>query len=147
MQGIRRFGTTVLAAGLVIVTVLGSGCGRVERRRAVADPASQRVTQTGAVVGFEGRYGSHVWLGIPYARPPVGNLHWRAPQPSDPWSGAREALKSPSPCVQFASRIGGVAGAPPDTPVGNEDCLYLNLYAPRFSPAEARCRREANDFR
>src|SRR5262249_6275719 len=41
------------------------------------DPASRRTTPSGEVVGFVGRYGSHVWRGLPYAAPPVGDLRWR----------------------------------------------------------------------
>src|SRR5262249_49756684 len=90
----------------------------------------------GDVVGFVGSYGSHVWLGIPYAKPPVGALRWRAPQPPGAWTGTREALAFGSACTQFASPLGGVDGARPGTPVGSEDCLYLNVYAPRVAAAD-----------
>ena len=69
---------------------------------------SRRTTASGTVVGFVGEYGSHVWLGIPYAAPPVGALRWRAPQPPQPWTGTREALAFGSPCTQYASPFGGV---------------------------------------
>ena len=97
----------------------------------VADPASRRSTQSGEVQGFVGRYGSYVWLGIPYAAPPVGDLRWRAPTPPAAWSGVRDALQFGAPCVQYASPLGGIQSAPANTPVGDEDCLTVNVYAPK----------------
>jgi len=123
-----------LLAGLVLLVAAG-GCARPPAERPVADPASQRTTRAGAVAGFVARYGSHAWLGIPYARPPVGALRWRAPEPPEPWTGTRAALALGAPCTQYASRLGGVATARPDTPVGSEDCLYLNVWAPRSAEA------------
>jgi para-nitrobenzyl esterase len=120
---------------LVTVALCVPGCSRSEPQRPVPDVASRRVTRSGAVVGLVSRYGSHAWLGIPYAKPPVGALRWRAPQPPEPWTGTREALTLGSPCTQFASPFGGVNSAPAGTPVGSEDCLYLNVYAPRVGAA------------
>jgi para-nitrobenzyl esterase len=115
--------------GLMIVCAACRGRHRPETR--TADPASRRATSSGDVVGFTGRYGSFVWLGLPYAAPPVGELRWRAPVPPAAWSGVREALAPGAPCVQYASPLGGIQTAAPDTPVGDEDCLTLNVYAPR----------------
>ena len=33
------------------------------------------------------------YRGIPYAKPPVGDLRWRPPQPVDPWQGVRAATE------------------------------------------------------
>jgi para-nitrobenzyl esterase len=95
------------------------------------DPTSRRSTPSGEVVGFVGTYGSWVWPGLPYAAPPVGERRWRAPDLPAAWAGVREAVRPGHPCVQYASPLGGVEGAPVDTPVGDEDCLTLNVYAPR----------------
>lgn len=98
------------------------------------DPETRRDLPAGAVVGFTGRYGAHVWRGLPYAEAPSGALRWRAPRPLAPWSGVREAL-APAPfCVQLPSVFGGVEARDGDTPVGQEDCLYLNVFAPPFPP-------------
>jgi para-nitrobenzyl esterase len=100
-----------------------------------ADVTSRRTTDSGDVVGFTGRYGSHVWRGIPYAAPPIGELRWRAPQPPEDWDGVREALSTGNACPQFASVY---AGAPRGEKgvIGDEDCLYLDVYAPRAEPGE-----------
>jgi len=63
---------------------------------------------------------------VPYAAPPVGKLRWKPPAPVAPWRPAvRDATKPPSPCLQFAGY-----GIPSQTPLGREDCLYLNVYRP-----------------
>ncbi|MFI5396931.1 MAG: carboxylesterase/lipase family protein [Candidatus Binatia bacterium] len=135
MPRLRAVVTSLLATLIVVVSVCASGCARSESEPRVPDPTSRRVTRSGEVLGFQGRYGSHAWLGIPYAKPPVGVLRWRAPQPPDVWTGKREALNFGSPCTQFASPIGGVKG-PVGTPVGSEDCLYLNVYAPQLAATD-----------
>ena len=121
---------------VVCLVAIGAvtGCARPQPERAVSDPSSHRVMPSGEVVGLQGHYGNHAWLGIPYAKPPVGALRWRAPQPAEAWTGTRETLAFGSPCTQFASPIGGIDKARAGEPVGSEDCLYLNVYAPRFTP-------------
>jgi para-nitrobenzyl esterase len=115
-----------LAALMVIIIVIWVfGPWRNEKR--TADPTSRRMTNSGAVVGFQERYGGHAWFGIPFARPPVGSLRWRAPQPPESWAGTREALDFGPACTQFGGLTGNGA------PEGGEDCLYLNVYAPRFT--------------
>jgi len=99
------------------------------------DPATQRSTPSGDIIGGDGRYGSSAWLGIPYAKPPVGELRWRAPQPAEPWSGVRQALIFGAPCPQYVSLFGGVEGKP-GTQVGSEDCLTLNIWTPRFESGQ-----------
>jgi len=98
----------------------------------VPDPAADRTTQSGAVGGFEARYGGHAWLGIPYAKPPVGALRWHAPQPPEAWTGTRPALAFGSPCTQIASPFGGIENVKAGAVAGSEDCLYLNLWSPSF---------------
>ena len=75
----------------------------------------------GALRGSE-RDGVRTFLGVPYAEPPVGELRFRAPRPVPPWSGVREATdwapRAPQP--ELTGRRF----------TGDEDCLYLNVYAP-----------------
>ena len=109
----------------------------------VADPSSARTLPSGGnVVGYAGRYGSHVWLGIPYAQPPVGERRWRAPEAPTAWSGTREALAFGNHCPQFASPFAGVSDVPAGAMTGAEDCLFLNVYAPRLDrDAVAKAKR------
>ncbi|MBI4517675.1 MAG: carboxylesterase family protein [Deltaproteobacteria bacterium] len=123
-----------VAVSLLLSCALALGaCKRGDTETRPPDPATRRLTRSGEVIGFQGQYGSHVWLGLPFAQPPVGERRWRAPAPPQSWTGSREAVQYGSSCPQFASTFGGVSGARPGTPVGSEDCLYLNVYAPRFS--------------
>ncbi|HEM46265.1 MAG TPA: carboxylesterase, partial [Alphaproteobacteria bacterium] len=98
----------------------------------IADVSSERLTTFGSVVGFAGAEETHAWLGIPYARPPVGDLRWRPPTRPEPWTDTFDALAFGPPCVQLASGLPGLAGSPAGSVTGSEDCLYLNVWAPRY---------------
>jgi para-nitrobenzyl esterase len=125
----------VCALGIVASLLVVVACGRKPvEPPPTADAASKRVVNTGEVVGSVGAYDNHVWRGLPFAKAPTGDLRWSAPRPPEPWTGTREALASGSACPQFASLIGGV-DAEPGSVIGSEDCLYLNVFAPRFEPA------------
>ena len=94
-------------------------------------PASLRHLPVGDVVGVDGRYGGFAWRGIPYARPPVGELRFRAPQSAANWSGTLDARRFGSPCPQYASSTNTDAPYSKGDVVGSEDCLFLNVYAPK----------------
>lgn len=125
----RVVGCLVVLLGVVLVTA----CER-EPEAPSPDPTSERSLSGGQVVGFLGDHGSHVWLGLPYAAPPVHERRWRAPRPSTGWSGVRSALETGHPCPQLASSLGGIEDVDPGEPAGHEDCLYLNVYAPARRP-------------
>uniref|UniRef100_A0A665VAW4 Carboxylic ester hydrolase n=1 Tax=Echeneis naucrates TaxID=173247 RepID=A0A665VAW4_ECHNA len=73
------------------------------------------------------------YLGIPFARPPVGPLRLAAPQDVEPWEGERDGTQQPPMCIQDpeivvnVSRTMSIDYTPPEL---SEDCLYLNLYTP-----------------
>jgi para-nitrobenzyl esterase len=79
---------------------------------------------------IEGMYDTHtqlqIYLGIPFAKPPVGNLRWKAPQPPENWKGVLNTKAfGPRPVQTLVfgdmnSRSSGVS----------EDCLYLNVWTP-----------------
>ena len=85
------------------------------------DVATTRALVQGPVVGYVGSHGSHAWRGIPFAKPPQGELRWRAPRPPAPWIGTREALAQSAACPQFASPFGGANGEKAGAPTGSED--------------------------
>ncbi|QZO01061.1 carboxylesterase family protein [Chenggangzhangella methanolivorans] len=65
------------------------------------------------------------FYGIPYAKPPVGKLRWKPPVEADAWKTTLDAVSFGPQCLQVTT-LGPFAG-PQNT---NEDCLYLNVYAP-----------------
>jgi para-nitrobenzyl esterase len=125
-------------AAVLVSLALITGCGSRATERPTPDQSLRRTTASGEVVGFVGRYGSATWLGIPYAAPPVGALRWRAPEPPPRWDGVRETLAAGSPCVQYAGPFGGITDVRRLEPAGSEDCLFLNVYAPRSATPASR---------
>ncbi|MEB2312441.1 MAG: carboxylesterase family protein [Sorangiineae bacterium] len=88
-----------------------------------AGAASRIMTEAGSIVGrLEGT--TRVFLGIPYAEPPVGDLRFRPPRPHPAWQRERYAVQRAPPCAQrqpfVASYFKGT----------EEDCLTLNVWSP-----------------
>jgi para-nitrobenzyl esterase len=67
--------------------------------------------------------GVNIFLGIPYAAPPVDKLRWQPPQPVKRWKDTLDATHFANTCPQV-TELGAFAG-PSST---NEDCLYLNVF-------------------
>jgi para-nitrobenzyl esterase len=92
--------------------------------------ASENAAQTGIVVALrtgsvEGKWvgATREFLGIPYAEPPIGDLRFAPPQPVAAWSPIRAAIAYGPACPQPAGQLSS------PTP-SNENCLYMNVYAP-----------------
>ena len=59
-----------------------------------ADSKLVRVTISGQIKGMaDDTTGTLVWKGVPFAKPPVGELRWRAPQDPERWTGIKETIK------------------------------------------------------
>ena len=89
--------------------------------------AVQTNIENGVIEGnYDTKTGIQTYFGIPFAKPPVGDLRWKTPQPLDNWTGVKETKKfGPRPVqpVVFGdmnSRSNGLS----------EDCLYLNVWTP-----------------
>lgn len=65
----------------------------------------------------------NAWYGIPFAKPPVGNLRFQRPVPASPWNGVLQTTEQPNSCLQEQSFVAHLHIS--------EDCLYLNVVAPR----------------
>lgn len=83
------------------------------------------------------------FMGIPFARPPVGELRWEAPQPTIPWTGVRDATRPGPACTQVPAGLGVFLGPMAKTygstyteppPQSSEDCLYLNVWTREWPP-------------
>jgi para-nitrobenzyl esterase len=79
------------------------------------------VTENGRLQGVVGTQMVQ-YLGIPYAAPPVGLLRWTPPQGFGRWKGIFQATQPGSECPQVDQAGTSV--------VGDENCLFLNVYAP-----------------
>jgi para-nitrobenzyl esterase len=90
-------------------------------------------TPAASVIGFAEDNGTHAWMGIPYAKPPTGALRWREPQTPDAWSVTYPALAKCQVCPQYADLLADAPSQLFGRPIGSEDCLYLNVWAPAFS--------------
>jgi para-nitrobenzyl esterase len=87
--------------------------------------ALQKKTENGSIEGIQdSKTGVKMYLGIPYAKPPVGDLRWKAPQPADNWLGVKETKKFGHRPVQI--NVWGDMDYRSDTT--SEDCLYLNVW-------------------
>ena len=140
-----------LIAFLALIALLAQillGLGRPYKRRPAVTVSGGMTgvvdTRSGKVQGVKTGDGAvEVFTGIPYAKPPVGQLRWRAPEDPESWSGVRT-------CVQFApmsmqprnseiynslSQIVGfhdyaVSLRDNFRDAVSEDSLYLNLWRP-----------------
>lgn len=87
----------------------------------------QATVENGVIEGnYDTKTGIQTYFGVPFAKPPVGELRWKAPQPADNWKGVKQTKQfsaRPMQTVVFGdmnSRSNGVS----------EDCLYLNVWTP-----------------
>ena len=87
--------------------------------------AVQTTIQNGIIEGnYDTKTGMQFYLGIPFAKPPVGELRWKAPQQPDNWKGVKTTRHFAPRAIQgiiygdMGSRSDGLS----------EDCLYLNVW-------------------
>ena len=119
---------------LVCTTALGEESAAAES----VSPTKRQIAQ-GILTGVVQENGSYAWLSIPFSKPPVGELRWKAPRPPVPWERIFKADQECLSCVQFVSTLTrGVADPDGDGLVGSEDCLYLKVFAPSGTTAKDR---------
>ena len=93
-----------------------------------ATPVIATIT-SGQIRGEQLANGTVAFRGIPYARPPVGALRWKAPEPIDPWTNVRDAVVAGPPCLQAP-----LGWNNKDAIRSREDCLYLDVRTPAMTP-------------
>lgn len=74
----------------------------------------------------------NAYLGLPFAKPPIGALRFRAPESIEAWQSPVSATALPNVCMQAGTGLDV-----PESSVFSEDCLYLNIFTPAQSSAEA----------
>jgi hypothetical protein len=123
---LKRFEWGSLSIILAFSFVFFSGCSSSDNTKYVYLPEET----TGAIVGTAFRCIDEVGenmlacRGIPYAESPVEDLRFAPPEPAN-LSGIIDATKFGSECPQWSG----------DNPMGNEDCLTLNIFVPK-DPSE-----------
>jgi para-nitrobenzyl esterase len=119
--------------GLAVVVTVGCGSDRESDfvdagPTADAGPNDNPAVQTtagpvgGLIIGD-----TRIFLGIPYVAPPVGDLRWTHPRPHEPWTTTLNATARGAVCPQPDLNTGEL--------IGDEDCLTLNIWAPRTHAA------------
>lgn len=83
------------------------------------------VTALGEVNGFVTNDGVVAFLGIPYAKPPLGKLRFAPPVPLDSWDAPIDAMEFGPACPQPEIEPDPVMNSTID-----EDCLTLNIWTP-----------------
>ena len=84
-------------------------------------------SQSGNYLGIEAA-DLYVFKGVPYAKPPVGALRWRAPRDVDYLDAIIDATEFKNECVQPKDNSSIFNR---NLSTGDEDCLYLNIYVPK----------------
>ncbi|MBM4221428.1 MAG: carboxylesterase family protein, partial [Gammaproteobacteria bacterium] len=116
-----RFGVQCLAlAGVLLLSACSQLSGSSAQPLVTIDTGQLRGARVNDVLAFRG---------VPYAKPPVGALRWRAPQPPAAWDGIRAATDYGATCAQPNSAMLWFPLVNP-----SEDCLTLNVWTPTLQP-------------
>ena len=100
---------------VVMLAVMCVPCNAAEKVAAVCD--------NGTFNGVLSSDNVITWLGVPYAKPPVGSLRWKAPQAPEASTAAFEADKFSAMPIQKVRETNPSSLMPQ-----GEDCLYLNVW-------------------
>jgi para-nitrobenzyl esterase len=103
---------------LSVIFLILANIGPIQSQTVSTQFGSIQGAQNGNVIQF---------LGIPYAKPPVNNLRWKAPENPANWATTIATTSFAPVCPQKLFQQGDTTS----TIVGNEDCLYLNVWTPQ----------------
>lgn len=128
-----------LLGTLAIVALIGS-VGLNECFAAESFPTLV-TTNLGQLQGLFNSEHTVAWYSVPFAKPPIDDLRWRAPQPPDAWDGVRDATEMCEACMQKTAAPMDkddvsymedlFEGTGESQVFGSEDCLYMNIFRPK----------------
>ena len=114
---------------LVIPLFLFLSCNTAQREKAI--DVNKVDTASGMISGTTSKDGVvKIFMGVPFAAPPLGDLRWKAPQPTASWKGVRSCVQPPASAMQDKPQpffCWSKEFLIPDEPI-SEDCLYLNVW-------------------
>ena len=90
------------------------------------------ISTSSGIVYSEQKNGVLIYEDIPYARPPINDLRWKAPK--EIIEPVKIFPKEENFCIQRPSNLGGAEGK--DFFTGSEDCLYLDIFTPKNTSNE-----------
>tara|TARA_B100000900_G_C20569610_1_gene712674 strand:+ start:94 stop:1872 length:1779 start_codon:yes stop_codon:yes gene_type:complete len=93
---------------------------------------SELITISSGTINASKHRNIFIYEDIPYAKPPVGILRWKAPR--EMLSNELILPREDNFCIQRPSNLGGAVGE--KSFVGNEDCLYLDVFTPTLKTNE-----------
>ena len=128
----RTAARLVAAVGLCVLVAPALKAGGSFRAVGKSSPLCVVSPPAGVLRGTATRETVCAYKGIPFAQPPVGALRWMPPVPAPFWLGIREATTFGAACLQFPPM--SVAYTQPPRGHVDEDCLFLNVYAPTGRP-------------
>lgn len=86
------------------------------------------LTSHGVLIGATDDYETLSFKGVPYAKPPVGKLRFKAPRSPNSWIFPKKAQDFKSACKQMGNIFAVESSSDLGKPFGDEDCLYLNVW-------------------
>ncbi|GMF26793.1 unnamed protein product [Phytophthora lilii] len=117
----RPLQPTILAAALLLVSA------------SATDPPTVTIKNGSYYGAHQETYNQDLFLGMPYAQPPVGDLRFRNPEPlNTTWSDSKNATEYSPECYGYGSDqwvLGNVI---------SEDCLTINVVHPSGISADTK---------
>uniref|UniRef100_A0A915E3G8 Carboxylesterase type B domain-containing protein n=1 Tax=Ditylenchus dipsaci TaxID=166011 RepID=A0A915E3G8_9BILA len=131
----------LLSTALFLLLIVLVRCENSTENSEIDAKLARVETKYGSVQGFVHEIGheggvtlnADIFLGIPYAKPPIGELRFEKPEDPDAYSnGSLSALTFGPACASFAPMVG--------EPMFSEDCLHLNVFTlPRNPLTKCPC--------
>ncbi|GIY25234.1 acetylcholinesterase-1 [Caerostris darwini] len=113
----------------IFLLVCGLAYGRGCQDNPLIKNAPKVTTHSGSLIGkYVKVFGVDIaaFLGVPYAKPPLGARRFMPPEPVEPWHDSLSVEHKPAPCMQYSTS--NYSFMPVTKPT--EDCLFLNVWTP-----------------
>jgi len=121
----------------LIFIILSLASCSVPKTDLTPDQSSVRNITYGQVIGGDNGK-THQWLGLQYGSIPSAEFRWKKANAPASWDGVKEALNFGPSCIQKGSLINTSKRRKWGDMVGSEDCLYLNIWAPKMNPENVK---------